>query len=144
MADASAKHDIALRAHHICCLRFLRGADEERGEGYVQTRERLKAVLCSDAEIAVREGVDELCLQCKHCVEGRCQSTRGDETGVRKWDAILLKELGVPQGARMTARRWQELIEAKAPFKLCQRCQWRHNCDVWQNGTSKNEDAGAA
>lgn len=80
--------------------------------------------------ITVAEGVDELCRQCLYCVDGRCNSPQGNEDEVRKWDAILLKELGLSLGSCLTSGEWQGLIKQKIPFKLCQRCQWKQVCSV--------------
>jgi hypothetical protein len=78
----------------------------------------------------VIEGADELCLECPLCIGGRCVSPRGDEDAVRKWDAILLKELGVTFNTCLTCNQWHELIEPKLPFKICQKCQWKSRCSV--------------
>jgi len=78
----------------------------------------------------VAEGVDELCQQCPLCTDDRCSSPLGNEDEVRKWDAILLKELGLAFGTCLTAGEWQALIKQKTPFKLCRKCQWRQACII--------------
>ena len=123
---------LPLRAHHICCLRFLKVTSEERGADYRQVSDKIKSTLLSQPEslVMVIEGVDELCRVCPQCSDGRCNSPRGDENEVRRWDAILLKELGLSFGVCLTSSQWQALIAQKAPFKLCKRCQWHKVCNV--------------
>jgi len=110
----------------------MRTTFEERGSEYHRVKNEIKSILLSQPESAVMiiEGVDELCRQCLMCVDERCASPRGNEDAVRKWDAILLKEVGLPFGTCLTSGEWKALIEQKAPFKLCQKCQWRQSCSV--------------
>ncbi|MFC2066525.1 DUF1284 domain-containing protein [Chloroflexota bacterium] len=126
---------LQLRAHHICCLRFSNAEHKERDSAFGQVQNKIKSVLLSQPETAVVvvEGVDELCHQCINCVDECCISPKGDEVAVRKWDAILLKELGLPFGTCLTSGEWQALIEQKTPFKLCQRCLWKPTCSVGIN-----------
>jgi len=86
-----------LRAHHICCVPFWTGAVEGRGLRFEEVENRVRSRLLSSAghKVMVIEGVDELCRECPLCINGRCASPDGDEDAVRKWDAILLRELGV-------------------------------------------------
>ena len=121
-----------LRAHHICCTRFWDMSFGDRGAGFLRVRGKIKSVLYSrpNTKVAVIEGTDELCQQCPLCVEGGCSSPQGDEKEVRKWDALLLRELGVSYGTTLTSAEWQRLIEEKIPFKLCRRCQWKQVCRV--------------
>lgn len=126
---------LRLRPHHICCIPFWTTTFEERGSGFLQAENKIKNVLRSQPEstILVIEGTDDLCQQCLYCVDERCNSPRGSEDKVRKWDAILLKELGLPFGSCLTSSEWRELIELKTPFKLCQKCQWQQMCSVGTN-----------
>ncbi len=126
---------LQLRAHHLCCLQFWGLVFEERGVEFLQIEDKIKRTLRSqpDMAITVLEGVDELCRQCPLCVNERCSSQQGNEDEVRKWDAILLKELGVPYGTCLTASEWQALIKQKTPFKLCRKCQWRQVCSIGIN-----------
>jgi len=105
---------------------------EERGADFLQIRDKLNSVLLSQPEamIIVEEGVDDLCQQCFYNVDGRCASPQGNEDTVRKWDAILLKELGLSFGTSLSAAEWLALIERKIPFKICRKCQWKSNCSV--------------
>lgn len=128
---------LRLRAHHICCLPFLRTELEDRGSDYRQTKNKIKTLLSQpEAVITVIDGVDELCWRCLHCIDERCRSPQGNEDKVRKWDAILLKELGLPSSTCLTSQQWQEIIKQKIPFKLCQKCQWKQACSVGAKSSS--------
>ena len=121
-----------LRAHHICCLSFYTEAFEERGPNFQRIENKIRDMLLSpaDAEVTVIDGVDELCRKCPFCTDGRCTSPKGDEAAVRKWDAILLSELGLTVNTCLTWRQWHELIKQKVPFKICQKCQWKSECSI--------------
>ena len=121
-----------LRPHHICCIRFWGVVGEERGSDFCQVESKIKDILLSQpgAEVTVIEGADELCRVCPLCIDERCSSPLGNEEEVRKWDAILLKELGLSFGSCLTSALWQSLIEHKTPFKLCQRCKAQEVCKV--------------
>ncbi|MFC1981201.1 DUF1284 domain-containing protein [Chloroflexota bacterium] len=123
---------LQLRGHHVCCLRFLKIEHKDRGPAFGQVDKKIKNLLSSqpETEVMVIEGVDELCHQCINCVDEQCISPKGDEVAVRKWDAILLKALGLPFGTCLTAGEWQALIEQNTPFKLRQRCHWKPTCSV--------------
>ena len=131
MSIKSYKNALRLRAHHICCLPFLKPFGG-RGSDFQRILDEIKSALVSkpDMLIAVHEGIDQLCQYCPFRSGQRCASPLGNEDAVRKWDAILLKELNLPFGTCLTAGEWQALIKQKTPFKLCQKCQWRQKCDV--------------
>ena len=130
--DSKDTHALKLRAHHICCIRFAKASPEGRTADFYRAESRIKDVLLSELEslIMVVEGADELCPACPLCVNGRCISPLGDEGEVRKWDAILLRELGVSYGDCLTAGEWQALIEQKTPFKICMKCKGKEWCSV--------------
>lgn len=123
---------LRLRAHHICCIRFLGTTAEERPPEFHEAEKRIKNTLLSQSEsrVMVIEGVDEWCEVCPLCVNGRCTSPRGNEEAVRKWDAILLKELGLSIGSCLTSSQWGALIKQKTPFNICKRCQLKKVCSV--------------
>jgi len=113
-------------------MRFWRVVPEERGPDFLQVRTRVKNTLLSqpEAEVMIIEGVDEVCKVCTLCIDERCSSPLGGDDAVRKWDAILLRELGLPFGTCLTSAEWQALIEQKTPYKICQKCRWKQVCDV--------------
>ena len=93
---------------------------EERGPDYQRVNDKIMSVLLSQPEsvVMVIEGLDELCNVCPVCVDERCSSPLGNEDEVRKWDAILLKELGLPFGSCLTSGEWRALIEQKNPLQI--------------------------
>ncbi len=122
---------LQLRAHHICCLPSARWVFTDRGAGYERVRNEIRSALSRpESVIMVIEGVDTLCHECPQCVNERCSSPKGNEDEVRKWDAILLRELGLTFGTCLTAGEWRQLLKQKTPFKLCQRCSYRQECDI--------------
>jgi len=79
--------------------------------------------------IEVVEGADDLCQECPLCQDGRCQSPDGDETAVRKWDAIVLKTLEAGYGDRLTGAQFMARIKRKVPTSLClTKCRWKSAC----------------
>ena len=129
--DAKSDVELKLRAHHICCAPFMTRTSE-RGTEFLEIKNIVKQILNSepDARVMVIEGVDDVCGVCPLCKEGRCESPDGSEEKVRKWDAILLRELGLSFGDVLTVRQWLSLFDQKWPFQICQKCQWRKVCRV--------------
>ncbi len=122
---------LTIRPHHLCCLRFSQITHGERGPAFLQVNSEIKELLSRpDSAVMVAEGTDRLCAKCTFIYEGRCTRPNGGEDEVRKWDAILLRELGVPFGSCMTSGEWHELIKRKIPFQLCRRCRWKPTCSV--------------
>ena len=130
--DNDESNAMRLRAHHICCIPFWDTSFQERGEDFLTAEDKIKNTMNSgsDVTVTVAEGADDLCRYCPLCVEGRCDSPLGDEVEVRKWDFLLLRDLGLSYGASMTSAEWRKLIADKVPFKLCRKCQWKHVCRV--------------
>ena len=127
----SGREPLRLRGHHICCARFWNVSFEDRGWSFKAAEDEVKQALLSDIrEIQLIEGVDYLCATCPLRSGDVCASSRGGDGPVRKWDALLLKDLGVSSGTMMDAARWRRLVDSKAPFKVCQRCPWRSQCQM--------------
>jgi len=123
-----------LRPHHIFCKKFLILDFPERGEEFKRISSAIKELIesNSDAVIEIIQGVDILCRSCPDCREGRCESPRGNEDNVRKWDAIILKGLGISYGEKRTIHELRELISRKAPLDFCRtRCPWKTVCTVF-------------
>ena len=71
-----------------------------------------------------------MCQLCPMYGDDRCESPAFDEEQVRKWDGIILKELGISYGQRMTSEEIRNLIDRKAPLNFCQnRCRLREECN---------------
>jgi len=128
-----------LRPHHILCVGFMTAEYPERGESFLRVEQRVKDVVWSDDETPVEaaHGADELCHVCPHCRDDRCEHPQGKEEAARKWDGILLKELGISYGEKRTSKEWRLLIHEKAPLGFCQtRCPSRSGCTVSRHPSS--------
>ena len=133
MTASQEPAELRLRPHHIMCEPFLALETFDRGEAFNTLAYQIKEALESQADtlIEVIEGVDDLCQTCPLCRDARCQSPDGDETAVRKWDAIVLRGMAISYGDRLTAGHLSALIRQKAPLPLCAtKCRWRDNCRV--------------
>ncbi len=123
------------RPHHIFCERFLKVELPGRGDEFKRFSQKRRDAIekQDDLEVQVIQGIDELCRVCPDCQEERCQSPRGDEEAVRKWDSIILKGLEINYGETRTSKEWRTLIDEKAPLKFCKtRCAYRSRCTVFQ------------
>ncbi len=126
-----------LRPHHLLCERFLTVELSDRGAAYQEAEEKVKSIIGADDDtlLEAAEGVDDLCRACPDIREDRCENANGNEEAVRKWDNIILGELGVPYGETKTSREWRILIEEKAPLKFCKtRCSYNTICKVFDIG----------
>jgi hypothetical protein len=134
MTDNKSTEVLRWRPHHIYCEPFLAGNFPDRGERFDRIGDKIRETMQSgtDMMIEVIEGVDELCQTCPLCQNNGCQSPNGDEDAVRKWDAIVLKGLGVSYGEKRSAQEFRALIEEKAPLEFCRtRCRWKDACTVF-------------
>ena len=123
-----------LRPHHIFCKTFLILDFPKRGEEFKKVSLAIKELIesNSDAMIEIIQGVDELCKWCPDCREDRCESPNGNEDKVRKWDAIILKGLGISYGEKRTIQELREIIGRKAPLDFCRtRCPWKAICTIF-------------
>jgi hypothetical protein len=123
------------RPHHIFCERFLGFELPDRGEEFVRVSHMLRQMMESDSDavIEVIRGIDNLCLACPDCRNDRCENPYGNEDDVRKWDAIILKGLGMSYGEKRTTQELRALIAHKAPLDFCRaRCPWREICNVFK------------
>ncbi|MFH1623970.1 MAG: DUF1284 domain-containing protein [Pseudomonadota bacterium] len=134
MADHQGLEIAKWRPHHIYCEQFLATDFPDRGEKFDNVAHKIRETIRSGADIIIEviEGVDELCRFCPLCKDNRCQSPNGNEDEVRKWDAIILKGLGITYGEKMAAKDFRALIKQKTPLDFCRtRCPWRDSCSVF-------------
>ena len=125
--------ELRLRPHHIMCEPFLVLETFDRGEAFNALANHIREALESQADtlIEVIEGVDDLCQTCPLCRDARCQSPDGDETSVRKWDAIVLRGMEISYGDRLTAGHLFAIIKQEVPLPLClTKCRWKNACRV--------------
>ena len=133
MAAKQSATELRLRPHHIFCQRFSPWNLPERGEAFNRLEQQIRGTLRSGTEVVIEvvEGIDVLCSVCPLCGDGRCQSPEGDETEVRKWDAIVLRGLGTSYGDRLSAKEFSKLILQRAPLAFCQtKCKLRGECSA--------------
>jgi len=124
---------VKFRPHHMFCLRFSKVELSDRGVKFGQVEQRIKNIMQTDDEalVEVAEGIDDLCRVCPDCGNNRCESPRGNEEAVRKWDGILLKGLGISYGETRTSKQWRILVEQKMPLDFCQtRCPSKSRCTI--------------
>jgi len=133
------KYPMPLRPHHLYCDLFGSWDFSERGKAFVDTEHKIKITLSTpEALIEVVQGPDILCQVCPDYRNNRCQSPRGNEDQVRKWDGILIRELGIDYGTVLTPTKLKALASSKAPLTFCQnRCRRRATCP----GSSKRQSA---
>lgn len=118
-----------LRAHHICCSEMSLQVTSDRSAEFAEHVKTVDNALHSEtAIIQVAEGVDRVCTYCLHRAGDKCAAPKGGDEGVRKWDAILVRELGVSFGTVMSAPEWRALLATRKPFQMCARCGYRLTC----------------
>jgi hypothetical protein len=120
-----------MRPHHLFCGRFIpKYFGERRGKKYRELESFMIATISfgNQDEVEMIMGPDELCPACEDYEDGRCASPEGNEDEVRKWDAIIVKALGVPYGTVMKGGEWWELSEKIRPLAFCPRCSLRKDC----------------
>ena len=129
-----AAEELRLRPHHLFCGRFLALDSPERSEVFKSFEQDLRRILDSDDKVVIEiaEGVDELCGFCLHCRNSRCASPQGNEEKVRRWDEIILEELGMSYGYKETNRRLRAVIDEKVPLDLCKECSHKQDCYVYK------------
>ncbi|MFH1091545.1 MAG: DUF1284 domain-containing protein [Pseudomonadota bacterium] len=123
---------LEFRAHHLFCMPFIKVSLAERGKAFNDPFKEIIQSIYSGKRLRIKiaAGTDQLCLVCPDYKVSRCQSPIGDETQVHKWDAIILKELGLKAGDELPLEEFRSLIIEKAPLELCRRCQWQHGCHI--------------
>jgi hypothetical protein len=123
-----------LRPHHIFCNTFLVYDFQERGEEFKRVSLAVKELIesNSDTMIEIIQGVDGLCRSCPDFRGDRCEHPNGNEVEVRKFDAIILKGLGISYGRKSTIQELRDIIGRKAPLDFCRtRCPWKATCMVF-------------
>jgi hypothetical protein len=135
MSTSRSSRKWRLRPHHLFCEQFSPWSLPERGKLFNGFERKLRVMLRSGTTsiIEVTEGADDLCQVCPICRNNRCQSPEGDEDAVRKWDAIVLRGLGIFYGDHMTAETLRAVVNEKAPLVFCRdRCKSKERCGVFR------------
>jgi hypothetical protein len=128
MSTSDRNTPLKLRAHHICCSRFT-NTTHDRGKGFAAAECEAEQALKSDfRSIKVVQGVDTLCAVCPLRSGDWCASPNGSKEKVRKWDSLLLEDLGIAFNTVMDAADRRQFVDERVPFRVCGRCRWRNNC----------------
>jgi hypothetical protein len=122
-----------MRAHHLYCGRYIpRYFAEQRGPVYTKVEaDMINAINPGgpqDVELVL--GTDMLCPSCPECKNNRCGHPGGNEDEVRKWDAIVCRELGWKYGTVRTGGEWWDTAEKKRPLDFCRRCGLLKDCGI--------------
>ncbi len=128
---------IRLRPHHLLCTRYLQLDLSGRGRRFSEEIERVKELLSSgrDDVIEIIDGPDELCRACPELRSGRCESPRGNEEAVRKFDRLILQGLALTFDDTKKISEIRHIIQHKTPLAFCRsRCPWRRQCMVFSSG----------
>ena len=123
-----------LRPHHYYCTQFMPIAYTERGHEFQEASAKQKKLL-EDAttNIDIGHGPDFICAVCPHFNGQECIHPKGDEKAVKKWDAIILHELGLEEGQQLNVSQLNKLIDRYSPLSFClTRCpHYRNNsCNI--------------
>lgn len=127
----------------MLCERYLDIDISGRGPAFCEMIDAIRRMLASGPEevIEIIEGPDGLCRVCADFRNGRCVSEQGDESAVRKFDRLIMRELGLSFGDRRTVREINEIVYKRAPLALCRsRCPWRTQCRVFEPDGSRIPD----
>ncbi len=124
--------NLKMRPHHIYCSQFSPWKFPERGEEFTRIADMIKITLGSGTHppLEVTEGIDLLCKLCAFCKDNQCNSPRGGEDQVRKYDGIILSCLGIKYGDVLTVSKYQEIMRAKAPIPFCAKCANGVRCKI--------------
>ena len=136
MVPTQDSNALKLRPHHIYCAQFT-GADlSELGEEVVRMQQRIMDILKSGTAemIEVIDGVDDLCQPCPLRQGNLCRNPQTGEERLKKLGAILLQDLGISYGDRLTAQDLRALINRVSPLPFCQtKCKQKETCGVFRS-----------
>jgi hypothetical protein len=110
---------LRLRPHHLFCRRYQLDDEPDTDDEFGIFGRKIREILRSGTKtlVIVTEGVDDLCAICSHNRNGRCENPHGDEEKTRKWDSILLDNLGISYGCHFTPKRYVRLQMKKLHFR---------------------------
>ncbi|MFC2122493.1 DUF1284 domain-containing protein [Bacteroidota bacterium] len=101
----------------------------QRGTAYEDARDIIERLLQDETKrIEMREVPDILCQPCPYFDGQACAHPEGDETAVKKWDAAILKVLGLEPGQTLSVPELKSLIKERAPLSFCiTKCPYCHD-----------------
>jgi hypothetical protein len=131
----NALDTLRLRPHHLFCRRYQLDDEPDTDNEFGIFGRKIRKILQSGTKtpVIVTEGVDDLCAICSHNKNCRCENPHGDEEKTRRWDSILLDNLGISYGDRLTAGVLRSITDEKAPLPFCiSKCKLRERCSIHQ------------
>ncbi|WP_195984981.1 DUF1284 domain-containing protein [Clostridium sp. D33t1_170424_F3] len=128
------KERMTLRPHHGLCIRHFTG--KGYSPSFVANMTRVVEALhdAPEQEICLRVREDILCASCPHNEPDGC--TSGQK--VCRYDAAVLAFCGLEDGAILTWRDFQRLVEERVLSAgllktVCRGCQWLALCQSIHN-----------
>ncbi len=118
-----------LRGHHLVCLHFFRG--EGYSEEFVKNLARVVRT-AQDMGIEVHHGADDVCAQCPHLNNARCQFSEDADRGIGEMDRMALDLLKLSRRAKIGWAEIEEKIGEIFPAwhrTFCATCSWRWACE---------------
>lgn len=117
-----------LRAHHALCIGFFRGAGYS--PAFVENMTAIVGTLrASDPLLTLRSAADGVCRACPR----NCGGTCGSEDRVSRYDAAVLRLLGLAEGAVLRRSALESLTRERITGagrlgEVCGDCQWFAIC----------------
>ncbi len=121
-------HPLEIRAHHLLCLLGFRGLGYS--QQFIEKMGKVANALHSNSTlpIIVLAECDVICSSCPHNKGNKCRKKRNSESRVRIKDLEVLRRLGLPVGAQISAAKAWERVEEKVTAKdlaeICSKCEW--------------------
>jgi len=98
----------------------------QRGSAYEDARDKIEHLLQdATASVEMKTCPDLLCETCPYFDGQGCAHPEGDETAVQKWDAAILKGLGLESGQTLSVAGLKALVKESVPLAFCvNRCPY--------------------
>ncbi|MCD5383292.1 DUF1284 domain-containing protein [candidate division WOR-3 bacterium] len=129
---------ILIRAHHLLCLQGF------QGYGYNKNFVNGMAQVIKDIEqypylaLKIIDECDVICSYCPYNRDRVCQKKRDSPKRVKAVDLLVLRKLGLKNGARGTPKKLFSLVNRKLKTisdiqGICSDCEWKEQCHWVKN-----------